>query len=190
MSTQIEQTTINTQTESVVIPNMIESTRTVKSGKKFITEFKAKIETAIDYMNTQYSRDHTTTDTNIKNMLTTGYQHIFELNSMLDIHIIKEENQSNKILCQEARENLIPVHAFKGALHDLLKDHVAYENDAIHSIAKTRSSTSDSSIIDMVMQQYIRGIEMTQMLKNNGLINLINLTALSLVKTREILNKI
>ena len=61
---------------------------------------KADIDAAIEFLSQQYSSDQSLEETNtkIKVMLTIGYQYMFKIISTLEIMVIKEENQSQKII--------------------------------------------------------------------------------------------
>ena len=172
------------------LPNMCDTLRTIKPNKKFIADVKNDIDSAIEFLNSMHTSDSMMVDRNIKNMTATGYTHMFTINAKLEIYSVTEENQSNKILCEEAKENMIPMNGFLGTLHDITRNYTVSENNMIYNVAKIRSKTEETDVITSMIQQHDKSNHVENKIKIDRFNHLINLGVLSLIKTREILKKI
>jgi predicted nucleotidyltransferase len=179
---------MSVDTEKSTIPNMSQSIKEiVSSKKKILFGIKPEIDIAIEF----FSSIITTSDIDImiKALMATGYMHLFKIMSTLELAIIREENQSNKIMYEEALQNLIPIPVYTGNLHDIIKTHNANTMTLLFDLAKIKSN-KDADMESTYTRHHMKAIFDSDLVRNNCLTNHINLTILSIVKTSEILKKV
>ena len=179
---------MSVDTEVSTIPNMSQSIKEiVSSKKKFLSGIKPEIDTAIEF----FSSIITTPDFDvmIKTLLSTGYMHLFKIMSSLELAIIREENQSNKILYEEALQNLIPIPVYTGNLHDIMKTQNATTMSLLFDLSKIKAN-KDADMESTYTRHHMKAISDSELVRNNCVTNNINLTILSIVKTTEVLKKV
>jgi hypothetical protein len=168
------------------IPDMSSIIKDTKTQKKLFSGLKS----AIEFYSSMYSSNHMELDDKIKTMLSTGYIFLFKIMSALELLIIRKENQSNKILFEEAMQNLIPIPVYIGSLHDIIKNANTIEAGSIFDIVKVKSKLEErDSMLEQFTKQSEKIIEDGLYIKNNCLNNHVNLTLLSIIKTNEVLKK-
>ena len=169
------------------VPSMSQSIKEIKMNKKLFLEIKTELDKAVAFLETMYSFDSDSIDVNIKGMLTTGYMHIFKINSMLKLLMIKEDNQSNKILYEEAASHLIPVSAYVGNLHEIMSLNSQLELSSMFDLAKIK--TDKSELEDMFVKCREKAMANAVYIKSNHLNNHINLTIQTIAECYEVLKK-
>ena len=178
---------MSTDIEFSTIPNMSKSIKEiVSSKKKFLTCIKPEIDTAMEFFSSVIMTFDF--DVIIKTLLTTGYMHLFKIMSTLELAIIREENQSNKIMYEEALQNLIPIPVYTGNLHEIMKTHNANTITLLCDLSKIKSE-KDADMESNYTRHHMKAISDSELIRNNCLTNHINLTILSIVKTNEVLKK-
>ena len=163
--------------------------KTKLAKNKIVQSLKADMDATIEFLSQQYSSDQSLEETNakIKVMLTVGYQHMFKIISTLEIMVIKEENQSQKIIYDDALQYIIPMPVYTGSLHDIIKNANEYELSAYATLSKIKS---EACIEELYTKIHEKALEEARYVKTNCLNNQINLTILCIVKSKEALEKL
>jgi len=169
------------------VPNMGEIINDIKAIKKMLPSVKLAMDNAIKFYNTMHSQEIETVDGKIKEMLDQGYHHLFTVTTMLEIFAIKEDNRSNGIIYDEARESLIPIPVYTNILHDIIRTANTFEIENLRDMVKVKSKESSmeaeySTLLEKVMKD-------SMMIKNNYHNNHVNVSILSITKARAILDK-
>lgn len=174
------------------IPNMSQTIKDiVSSKKKILANIKADIESTVEFLSSMYITDPSEFETKIKLLSTMGYTHLFKIMSTLEIAIIREENQSNKILYEEAMQNLIPIPVYIGNLHEIIKTATGTVTGNLFDLIKVRNESKESSRLEtMYTIQHDKANSDAEFIRDNCLNNHINLTILSIIKTGEVLKKV
>lgn len=175
------------------IPNMSQSIKDiVSSKKKILANMKADIDSTIEFLASMYITDSSEFETKVKLLTSVGYIHLFKIMSTLEIAIIREDNQSNKILYEEAMQNLIPIPVYLGNLHDIIKTGTVNTTSNLFDLIKVKNESNDKShrMEELYTEQHEKAMSNTEFIRNNCLNNHINLTILSIVKTGEVLKKV
>jgi hypothetical protein len=169
--------------------NIFTEIKTKLSKNKIVQSLKADIDAAIEFLSQQYSSDQSLEETNtkIKVMLTIGYQYMFKIISTLEIMVIKEENQSQKIIYEDALQYIIPMPVYTGSLHDIIKNANEYELAAYKTLSKIKS---DACIEELYTKIHEKALEEARYVKTNCLNNQINISILCIVKAKEALEKL
>ena len=171
------------------IPDMSSIIKDTKTQKKLFSGLKSDIESSIEFYSSMYSSNHMELDDKIKTMLSTGYIFLFKIMSALELLIIREENQSNKILFEEAMHNLIPIPVYTGSLHDIIRNADEAELVGLGDYIKLKTDKKVGEIEELFKVKREKLLANTMYIKNNLYNNQINLTILSIMKTNEVLKK-
>lgn len=174
------------------IPNMTQSIKDILSSKqKILANMKTYIESTVEFLSSMYITDSSEFETKVKLLTTVGYTHMFKIMSILEIAIIREENQSNKILYEEAMQNLIPIPVYIGSLHEIIKTSTASMTGNLFDLIKVKNETTEHKRMETIYtEQYDKVNSTTEFIRDNCLNNHINLTILSIIKTGEVLKKV
>ena len=169
------------------VPNMGETINDIKGIKKMLPSVKLAMDNAIKFYNTMHSQNSDDVDGKIKEMLDQGYHHLFTVTTMLEMFAIKEDNQSNKIIYDDARESLIPIPVYTNILHDIIRTANTFEIENLRDMVKVKSKESSieteySTLLEKVMKD-------SNNIKNNYYNNHVNVSILSITKARAILDK-
>jgi hypothetical protein len=179
---------MSVDTEISTIPIMSQSIKDIVSTKKkILSVIKPEMDTAIEFLNNVITLGDF--DVMIKALLTTGYMHLFKIMSTLELAIIREENQSNKIMYEEALQNLIPIPVYIGNLHDIIKTSTTTRMAYLFDLSKIKSN-KDTEMESIYTRENIKANIDSDYIRDNCLNNHINLTILSIVKTIEVLKKV
>jgi len=175
------------------IPNMSQSIKDIiVSKKKILSTMKADIDSTVEFLSSMYITDSSEFETKVKLLTTVGYTHLFKIMTTLEIAIIREDNQSNKIMYEEAMQNLIPIPVYLGNLHEIIKTYTASITGNLFDLIKVKNESIDKlqRMEEMYTEQHDKVNSTTEFIRDNCLNNHINLTILSIIKTGEVLKKV
>ena len=176
-----------TEMQVSTIPNMSQAIKEIVTTKKKVSSsLKHEYEAAIEFFTIITSSDF---DTMLKSLSTTGYMHLFKIMTTLEIAIIREENQSNKITYEDALQRLIPIPLYTGNLHEMIKVANTSKMSYFVDLSKIKLN-KDMKMEETYMVHYNKANTDSEFVRDNCLINHINLTLLSIIKSYETLKKL
>jgi hypothetical protein len=150
-----------------------------------IKSLRKELDLTIDFCSKQYVSDNIL---DVNTILTVGLDHFMKISSYLEIIIVNEENQSDKIIYEECLGNCISSTGLINALTDLSKNVMNNRLDRLVDYSRIKKDTPElAEEFKVNMDKLIEDGERNKILIFN---HYINQYLMILVKIKELLKKI
>jgi hypothetical protein len=177
----------------LLVPNLYQfmANNLASNDKILLTNLKLEVNNLIEFFKTQFIKNDDIIN-KINMMLSIGYEHIFKINSYLNILFLKDERVCNKNLYEQCLNSNIVISSYMNRLTEMLNDDNNLEIDIMNNttkIIKNLENVKENIFNDAINEIFSIKRNNNKLTQINIFNNNINNYILNMYMIKEILSK-